>query len=498
MRRLLTILGLLVGAAIQGQTISYFNQGFLRQPSAAADLAYLGLSSSGIPSYYLTNHQSGLVVTGAFTGTFYSTLNGILNCDGNTFGTVTIGSGLTYVGGTLSATAGGGTVTTFSSGNFSPLFNTTVVNPGTTPAQSFSAINQSANLVFVGPASGGAAAPTFRLLVPADLGSFSNHNDVIPTTLNAGDVFAWSGTAWTNGAQGGSANSITVTNAGNTSFSLINDSNQPAFKFKSLSAGANVTLTDQGTNVVIDSAASGGGGSSTNFDLNFFDDNLYVVDEEFDQWRGTGSGQFTRGSGWAVTTVGGGGGVNNVNSNVPPYYGLIEIQGSTTPGNAVFVSQSSSSGISIYQNLSRQTNWLFHGTFFLHVTNTASIYRFGLADGINSAVGPAQTPSNCCGVRWNLAVNDANHFVFECRSNAVSVTNHSSVIVAIDTAYKISIWSLTNGVTLFSINGETPVAITNMPNQSLSMNAYVGIASGATANRMWVDRMGFRATQLGR
>lgn len=63
----------------------------------------------------------------------------------------------------------GGTVINFSSGNLSPLFNTSVLNPTTTPAQSFAQIAQAANIVFAGPASGANANPTFRALVHADL-----------------------------------------------------------------------------------------------------------------------------------------------------------------------------------------------------------------------------------------------------------------------------------------------------------------------------------------
>jgi hypothetical protein len=64
---------------------------------------------------------------------------------------------------------GGGSVTSFSSGNLSPLFTTSVSNPTTTPALSFTAVNEAAHLVYAGPASGGSAAPTFRQLSTADL-----------------------------------------------------------------------------------------------------------------------------------------------------------------------------------------------------------------------------------------------------------------------------------------------------------------------------------------
>jgi hypothetical protein len=67
-----------------------------------------------------------------------------------------------------SAFSGLGTVTSVSSGNFSPLFNVTVSTPTTTPAFSFAAISQTANLVFASP-NGSSGSPLFRALVGADL-----------------------------------------------------------------------------------------------------------------------------------------------------------------------------------------------------------------------------------------------------------------------------------------------------------------------------------------
>jgi hypothetical protein len=67
------------------------------------------------------------------------------------------------------ASAGNGTVTSFSSGNLSPLFTTSVATATTTPALSFALSTQSANTVFAGPTTGAAAAPTFRGLVGADI-----------------------------------------------------------------------------------------------------------------------------------------------------------------------------------------------------------------------------------------------------------------------------------------------------------------------------------------
>ena len=87
-----------------------------------------------------------------------------------------------------SITGGSGTVTSFSSGNLSPLFTTSVATATTTPALSFAQINQSANTVFSGPTSGGAAAPTFRALVLADILGLNTANNGLSDN-EAGGIF---------------------------------------------------------------------------------------------------------------------------------------------------------------------------------------------------------------------------------------------------------------------------------------------------------------------
>lgn len=66
----------------------------------------------------------------------------------------------------------GGTVTSFSAGNLSPLFTTSVIDSTTTPALSFALSSAAANTVLAGP-NGGAGAPTYRALVAADIPSLS-------------------------------------------------------------------------------------------------------------------------------------------------------------------------------------------------------------------------------------------------------------------------------------------------------------------------------------
>lgn len=70
---------------------------------------------------------------------------------------------------TSTSSSGSGTVTSFSADNFSPLFTTSVANATSTPALSFVTVNQNPNIVYAGPTTGAATAPTFRALVGADL-----------------------------------------------------------------------------------------------------------------------------------------------------------------------------------------------------------------------------------------------------------------------------------------------------------------------------------------
>ena len=67
-----------------------------------------------------------------------------------------------------SGSGGSGTVTSFSSGNLSPLFTTSVSNATTTPALSFSAVSQAANTGYFAP-NGTSGVPGFRKAVIADI-----------------------------------------------------------------------------------------------------------------------------------------------------------------------------------------------------------------------------------------------------------------------------------------------------------------------------------------
>lgn len=73
---------------------------------------------------------------------------------------ISLGSGLSLAGTTLTSTGSGGTVTNFSAGDLAPLFTTTETNTTTTPALSFSFTNAGAYSVF-GNNTGVAAAPAY-------------------------------------------------------------------------------------------------------------------------------------------------------------------------------------------------------------------------------------------------------------------------------------------------------------------------------------------------
>lgn len=109
--------------------------------------------------------------------------------------------------------SGGGTVSSVSSGNLSPLFTVTVNNPNTTPSFVFSLSNAAANTYF-GNATGGSAAPSFTAA-----GALTKVDDVnvtltlggAPTTALLQSVsltLGWTGIL--SAARGGTANGFTA------------------------------------------------------------------------------------------------------------------------------------------------------------------------------------------------------------------------------------------------------------------------------------------------
>jgi hypothetical protein len=126
------------------------------------------------------------------TWTTLTSGSSILYGDGSGgFSNVTIGSGISFVAGTLSATGSGGTVTSVT--GTSPV----VSSGGTTPAISLAAaygdtLNpyaaKTANYVLAGPTTGAATVPAFRALVAADIPSLPYGTGTVTSVSTAGTV----------------------------------------------------------------------------------------------------------------------------------------------------------------------------------------------------------------------------------------------------------------------------------------------------------------------
>jgi hypothetical protein len=85
----------------------------------------------------------------------------------------------------------GGTVTSFSAGDLSPLFTTTEANVTTTPALTFVLTDAAQNALFAGPASGGSGAPTYRAMKPLDIATAPLAGKILYAT--SATAMAWSG-----------------------------------------------------------------------------------------------------------------------------------------------------------------------------------------------------------------------------------------------------------------------------------------------------------------
>jgi hypothetical protein len=175
-------------------------------PNLSLGTSLTGIINGNGTGFSTVSIGSGLSYSGGvLSATGGTSLNGLVSANGSAFTTASIGAGLSFTGNTLTNTinntnqltngagfltnitslisagtnvtitgsgtsgspyvinssgSGSGTVTTFSSGNLSPLFTTSVSNPNTIPALSFSLSNATANSVF-GNNTGSSAAPVY-------------------------------------------------------------------------------------------------------------------------------------------------------------------------------------------------------------------------------------------------------------------------------------------------------------------------------------------------
>lgn len=142
---------------------------------------YYGTNSIGTKGFYSLPSSSGMVYPSA----------GISISTGSAWNTsITIPNSTSMFlrgDGLFTVLPYNGTVTSFSAGNLSPLFTTSVSNYTTTPSLTFSATSQNANLVYASP-NGSSGVPLFRQVVVADISATGTPNN---TTFLRGDG-SWS------------------------------------------------------------------------------------------------------------------------------------------------------------------------------------------------------------------------------------------------------------------------------------------------------------------
>lgn len=395
-----------------GQT-SYFNQGFLRQGSAQLDRDYLGITNG----------------------------------------------------------SGTGTVTTFSAGVLSPLFTTAVANPTTTPALSFSQISQNQNLVFASP-DGVAGVPTFRALVAADLPGGGGGTVTTFTAGNANPLFT------TSVANPNTTPALTftllytplsdVTNAGTGFTSLINASNTPIPAFKSISAGANVTLTDNGTNIVIASTGGGGGSGMTNI-LDYETNNVASYRTVAGD---VAEGAVTTFTGFGDTLTfassGGGGSATTTHSLISAIPGTwLNLQVNSGAGAIEFAGSQTFNAMIPYSN----SVWSWHTYVFVRNTNSVRIAGGFSAAALATTLGTDTLSTNIVEFRYSSAAGDTTWHGYV--SNGTnSTTVDTTVALVPDTGYYLRFDKIGTNVTFTVNRGNAVTATTNVP------NAYVSTVQG--------------------
>lgn len=181
------------------------------------------------------------------------------------FSGVTIGSGLTFSSGTLSATGGAGSGTVTSVGLSLPsIFNVTNSPVTTTGTLTGALATQTANYVFAGPTTGSAAVPTFRSLVASDIPALS----YAPATTGSSILYAngsggfsnvtvGSGLSFSAGtlvstSSGGSVTTVSVVSANGLAGTVANASSTPA-----ITLSTSITGLLKGNGTAISAATAG-------------------------------------------------------------------------------------------------------------------------------------------------------------------------------------------------------------------------------------------------
>lgn len=135
----------------------------------ATELGYLSGVTSAIQAQLGNKAATGAVGSSGLTMAT-DRLLGRTTASSGAIEEITVGSGLSLSGGTLTATGGGGSGTVTSVGLSLPAIFNVSNSPVTTSGTLTGALaDQNANVIFAGPSTGAATAPTFRSLVAADI-----------------------------------------------------------------------------------------------------------------------------------------------------------------------------------------------------------------------------------------------------------------------------------------------------------------------------------------
>jgi len=179
--------------SIAALTTTAFGRSMLSLTDASALQAAAGLGTLATQNANIADY-----LTSAAAASAYQPLDGdltslagqtgtntvVYRSAANTWSPVTFGAGLSFAGGTLTATSAGGTV---SSVALSMPADFSVAGSPVTSAGTLAVTyaNQSANRVFAGPLSGDPGAPSFRALGAADIPDLSSTYEAANVNLGA-------------------------------------------------------------------------------------------------------------------------------------------------------------------------------------------------------------------------------------------------------------------------------------------------------------------------